>query len=492
MPSGYGVAISAILLAPRLLFALQMDQSFHQYLGWIITRKGLVAGLPYVGSFDQNFPGGAFIYALAIVLFGTSAFGFAVFDLIVQITTCWLIARLARKFDPLGVASLFAPIIYALTYIGLGVWDTGQRDCFVAPLLVLFATIVLSDKPKWSYAGLLIGVMLLIRPMIVLAGIPALWILLSSQRENKRKDFAVFAASSCALPALVAFLYLFTSHLTQLYEATILFNLEVYSKYRAGVSLRGSGAMTYILLIGILSLLLRRGDRKPLAFLFLLCFVAPLSTYIQGQGDAHHLVPTYAIAAVLASVGLSNLVLLLRRHLEIVLCVAIIAVGASRLPWRLIVPWWQGASLESIYAMQTRGAMNLSDEMAAAQFIKQHSAPVDHIQIFSMRIWPYVLSGREASSRFQSDEHLVMQPFDSIPLSGIQVGWRKEFMHDMAAEPPRYVLITNDDHIWTLPHGEPSTLQRKRFPEFDAWVSANYAIDTTIGSYEIYKRVNSL
>jgi hypothetical protein len=486
----YGVTLSALILAPRLLFALQMDQSFHQYLGWIITRKGLVAGLPYVGSFDQNFPGGAFIYALAIVLFGTSAFGFAIFDLIVQIITCTLIARLARKLDPSGVAALIAPIIYALTYIGLGVWDTGQRDCFVAPLLVLFATIVLSDRPRWHYAGLLLGAMLLIRPLIVLAGVPALWILFSGVRSGKAKDFAIFAAASCAFPTLVILLYLFSSHFTQLYEATIVFNLEVYSKYRAGVSYRGSGMMTYVYLAGLLGVLFRRRERKQIAFLLMLCMIAPLSTYIQGQGDAHHLVPTYAVAAVLAGLGFSHVISRVRWRLEFALFIIIIALGASRVPWHLLGAWWESHSLENVYALQTRGAMNLSDEIRAARYIQARTNSADHIQIYSMRIWPYVLSGREASSRFQSNEHLVMHPIDSLPLSSLQQRWRVEFMRDLALRPPRYVLITNDDHIWTMPHGEPSTIQRKRFPEFDAWVTANYAIDTTIGSYEIYRQVN--
>src|SRR5437868_325631 len=88
-----GWLVGTIIIAPRLVFVMQMDQSFHHYLGWMVTK----GGLPYVDSFDQNWPAGAYIYALAITLFGTSSFGYAIFDLIVHSYACWLIAKIAHR-----------------------------------------------------------------------------------------------------------------------------------------------------------------------------------------------------------------------------------------------------------------------------------------------------------------------------------------------------------------------------------------------------------
>ncbi|MDP4241796.1 MAG: glycosyltransferase family 39 protein [Bacteroidota bacterium] len=492
MLASAGTILGSIALIPRLLFAMQMDQSFHHYLGWTLLH----GGLPYVASFDQNFPGGAFIYALAILLFGTSALGFATFDLLVQILTCWLIARLARRLDASGVAALFAPLLYAFTYIGLGVWDTGQRDCFVAPMLVFYAIQLLrTDRDEhvasaWGWAGLMLGAMLLVRPLMVLAGIPALWYLFTQRRETTRRSLLVFALSSVLLPLAIIFFYLIVGHVGELFEATILFNLEVYGKFRHGVTFRGSGVMTYFYFAGLALVFFQSHDRRPLMLLLALCFVAPISTFIQGQGDAHHFVPTYSIACVLAALGFAGLISWSRqnRFAIVALLMVLLGFGATRLPMRLLRDWHEGKSLEAIYADQQRGQMNLRDELATGRYLKAHTFEGDYIQIFAMRIWPYQLSGRSASSRFQSNEHLLMHPIEAEPLTPLQQSWRAEFLRDLTRHPPVYVLVTTDDHLWMLPHGESSMEQIKRFPEFESLIEKSYTLDTTIGSYKLFRR----
>src|SRR5439155_7379285 len=134
--------------------------------------------------------------------------------------------------------------------------DTGQRDCFVAPLLVLFALQVLraderTSSSRWGWTGLTLGAMLLVRPLIAIAGVPALWVLLTNKEHRSLRNAAFLISWSFAFPLAIVMLYLASGHLYQLYEATIQFNLQVYSKYRHGVSYRGSGVMTYFYIAGI-------------------------------------------------------------------------------------------------------------------------------------------------------------------------------------------------------------------------------------------------
>jgi hypothetical protein len=497
-----GIALGVVAMVPRLLFAMQMDQSFHHYLGWMVTK----GGPPYVASFDQNFPGGAFIYALAILIFGTSAFGFALFDLIVQAITCFLIARLCLRLDKTGIAAFFAPVLYGFTYIGLGVWDTGQRDCFVAPMLVYFVTLIIQADTEeristavWAKAGLVLGLMFLTRPMMVLVGAAGLYVLFSHREwklTDARRELASLVFFALVPVVVLVAIYIQAGHITELYEATIEFNLEVYSKFRHGVTFRGSGEMTPFYVVGIVlaAILCRRSYRYP-ALLLIVCLVAPLSTFIQGQGDAHHMVPTYAVASVLAGLGFSAFFesrwlksARLRGGLLAIVAIAIVFMGIPRVPVALVHAFFDGKPLEEIYGMQKRGEMDLRDEIAVGKYLRSRMVYDERLQIFSMRLWPYVLSGHTASSRFQTHEHLLMQPRDQ-PLTELQHKWREEFMRDLAAKPPRYVLLTTDDHLWLLPKAESSIDQLKRFPEFDSLLRADYSVDTTIGSFRILRRL---
>jgi len=500
-----GTLLGTLVMAPRLLFVMQMDHYFHHYLGWRLIH----GGLPYVGSFDQNFPGGAAIYALAILLFGESSLGFSVFDLLAQGFTCYLIARLTLRFDKAGYAAILAPLIYGLTYIGLGVWDTGQRDGFIAPMLIGFLILVTKDgisKRQWFGIGLLVGLMTLTRPMFILVGLLAFWKLFEGNNlqelvKSKAKPFISLILGAALLPLLVILLYVITGYFTELYDATILFNVDVYSKFRHGVNFRGSGEMTLVIGIGILSLVFfNRSQLKEKIFVLLATILSPISMWVQGQGDAHHMTPSYASAAVLAGIGLSALLQKIsskldqeeqHRKFSFAVCMLFVGVillrGWPRIPHNYINQWVHGVSLQEIYEQQRAGDVDIRDEFAVAEFIKRNTLPTDYIQIFSMRIWPYELANRLPPGRFQTHEHLIMQPRGQ-ELKPVQLKWRKEFMADLTGHPPKYILVTTTDQLWLYPNAEASIDQLKRFPEFNTFLMNGYALDTVIGAFNIYQR----
>jgi hypothetical protein len=484
----------ALLLLPRLLFPMQMDQYFHHYLGWRLLH----GGLPYVASFDQNFPGGAILYAMGIAIFGQSSLGFAVYDLLVQGFTCYLIVHLARRYDPSGTASWIAPILYTLTYIGLGVWDVGQRDSFIAPMLVGLLLLLTSGRitaRMWVGAGLLVGAMSITRPLFAFAGllILAVWL----WRHGSVKDLWRVVAGAAALPVVVILTYLSIGHLNDLYQATIAFNLEVYGKFRHGINLRGSGSMTILLVSGVALYFLSKPKLRDSVLLVCALLIAPISTWIQGQGDPHHSTPSYAIAAALAGLGFAWMIQQIGRRSSVAASVAAVLItivilwrGSDRIPFGLVAEHLRDVPLRTLYEAQSRGDVKLEEEFSAADYIRSHTVPSDPIYIFSMRIWPYELSDRLPPTRFQSPEHLIMQPADQ-PLTSEQRVWRSELISSLEMRPPKYILITTTDQMWLYPHAEASIDQVKRFPAFDSLLTLSYAIDTVIGAYRIYERSHS-
>lgn len=470
---------------------MQMDQYFHHYLGWRLAE----GGLPYLASFDQNFPGGAILHALCILLFGNSSFGFAVFDLILQSIGLFLIAACAKHVAG-DYAALLAPVIYALTYIGLGIWDIGQRDAFIVPFLAGAVHILLKDdlrSKKLLQLGLLCGFMILLRPVFILFAFNAALAVWMKRREMKQAFLLLVYG---ALPSLVVIgVYTAIGEFGTLYESTVQFNLEVYGKFRHGVSLRGSGSITFVFAIGLLGLLFAGRERlKQLVPVFAASLIAPISTFVQGQGDAHHMTPSYAMSSIWVAVGLISLIQRfdwLREGKRFAIAVSVvlglvILRGADRLPWESLGAYANGNSLRIIYERSKSTDVHLKDELAVADYLKPRLSSQDHIYIWSMRIWPYQLTGVSSPTRFQTHEHYLMQP-KGQPLTELQMKWRREVMRDLEQHPPKYILWSTTDHLWLLPNAETSKEQLKRFPEFAAFVQSRYLPDTTIGAFEIVR-----
>jgi hypothetical protein len=488
-----GCLLGILLIVPRLLFPLQMDQYFHHYLGWRLAE----GQLPYLGSYDQNFPGGAILHALCILIFGSSSLGFAVFDLILQSIGIYFIARTAQKLGGQH-AAIFAPVIYALTYIGLGVWNTGQRDGFIVPFLAFSAWQLVQDhvtNKRSILLGLACGYMILLRPvLIIFALFAAIYVWSRDRKVSSLLRVLVFGA----LPALLVIcFYSVIGEFTTLYDSIVRFNLEVYGKFRHGVTMRGSGTMTPVFVWGLIGLVLSYRANwqkwKPLTPILVATVIAPFSTWIQGQGDAHHMTPSYAMVGIWASVGIVGLVDVIKlrsvgmRGIAVAVIVLLMVIQAhDRLPWSSINAFAEGRSLRSIYAGSKSGDVHLAEEITVADYLRPRMQPDDYLYIWSMRIWPYQLIGHPSPTRFQSHEHVLMQP-KGQPLTEQQLQWRAEMMRDFVAKPPRYILWTTTDHLWLLPNAESSKDLVKRFPEFEQFVKQSYTLDTVIGAFEIYK-----
>lgn len=478
------------MISPRLLFPMQMDQYFHQYLGWRLSE----GGLPYLASFDQNFPGGAILHAISILLFGKSSLGFGVFDLMLQTSSCMVIARLTWHLSGSKLATIAAPLIYAFTYIGLGVWNIGQRDSFLVPFLALFANELVAGKPQERAfkLGALIGCMVLLRPVFALAFIVGLYVV--ARYKDVRAILKLTGGS--ALPIVLVLLpYAFMGELQTVYESVIQFNLEVYGKYRHGVSLRGSDHMTFVFIVGAIGLVVSQFWKDPrLRLLTLLTAIAPISTFIQGQGDAHHMTPSYALIAVLSSVGLLALVRALQSSYwsrsawfsTVLVLVLILWKGTPQLPWDVIEAYASGKDRNAQLALHHSGDVDLREEYAVSKYLNSQLRPHETIYIWSMRVWPYLLTDRAAPSRFHSHEHLLMQPRGQA-VTALQRKWRREFMRDLKSHPPAYILWTTNDQLWIL-NFKTSEQSLDDFTEFKNFVEREYEPDTVIGAFKVVRK----
>ena len=200
------VAAALFFLLPTLAFPFGWDQGMLHYLGWAVSRGEWL----YRDVWDTASPGGVWLDATAIKLFGNHVIGVRMLDYAWQAATCWALFRCGAKISG-PLAGCYAAISYAIAYRATGFYHTAQRDSFlVLPLLG-------SMLAGWQFArearrrdlaasGVLLGLTVLIRPTYVLVPVVfAIWLLSRSRREQsftaRLKDAAWLAIFS-ALPVV--------------------------------------------------------------------------------------------------------------------------------------------------------------------------------------------------------------------------------------------------------------------------------------------------
>src|SRR5258707_15636506 len=85
-PTAIVLGLCALALAPTLTYRMGTDQGVFAYMGAEI----LDGRLPYLQTWESDFPGLMWIQALEILLLGKSIAMFRLFDLIVQLGSAYL------------------------------------------------------------------------------------------------------------------------------------------------------------------------------------------------------------------------------------------------------------------------------------------------------------------------------------------------------------------------------------------------------------------
>src|SRR3954470_12414615 len=88
------LAISLAILLPELVVPFNHDSELYHSIGRLYSAFGRT---PYLGSWDQNFPGIFYLHSAVIALFGTSPFAFRAVDIVAHLTTALLVAALVAK-----------------------------------------------------------------------------------------------------------------------------------------------------------------------------------------------------------------------------------------------------------------------------------------------------------------------------------------------------------------------------------------------------------
>ena len=247
--------INAGILAVVFLIPFNSDLDLHHTMGLELTR----GHLPYLGSWDNNFPGIVYFHALAILLFGKGYIGFRILDVLVHLGTAACIFLIAvRYLRPLY--AMLGATLNSMYYVGGSYWLAGQKDGFATFFIVLAALLFLKSLREPARAvrlvlisGIAMGIAISFRPTFILLALSIAAVQLIEKRPFK--EILLFFAGALLPWVIILLPYLIIpGGLTQFYESTIEMNLKIYGQARASSRLAWTASAS----IGILCDLLAR------------------------------------------------------------------------------------------------------------------------------------------------------------------------------------------------------------------------------------------
>ncbi|HQX80355.1 MAG TPA: hypothetical protein PKW63_01295, partial [Vicinamibacterales bacterium] len=74
-------------------------------------------------------------------------------------------------------------------------------------------------------------------------------------------------------------------------------------------------------------------------------------------------------------------------------------------------------------------------------------------------------------------------------LTPMQQRWREEFVGDIHRRQPPYVAVVQHDNWWWSPEERTSEELLDDFPEWKDVIARDYALETTIGRFLVYRRI---
>ncbi len=513
---------SLVALSLQLLLPLSCDDEIYQSMA-----KELLGfhWLPYLGSWDQNFPGIVYLHALSILLFGDSAMGFRLFDLLVHLLMSWMLYRLLRQWLTPRMCFL-GVMLYNLHYLAGAFTTVGQRDSFAA-FFLLGGTLLLYQKRNGANArtpfqslsaftsGFCFAMMFVLRGTYATFPLIAL-VFLSTARPRNVSKILAFSYGACILLLAVFLPYVFIRDgLKQVYLSIGRFNLEIYGQLRYSLApllteLRNQKLFLLLGLAGV-SLISVRSLRLPprirrvidhlaplptrdRALLLSYALAAILSIVVMGKYFSEHFEPLLLVIIPFGAIALESLFALFpRRSYKVMIAVLLllyysIRVAPNQVVHSYVASLLRGAPhpLNIVYDAYSDTGYLVSADRSIASYIDRTTPPDARIECVSWNAGVRWRTSRACASRYTTFYSLATSAPDGTH-PNFQKKWRQEYIDSLRIIRPSYLILSSvREHKFGLSNSPLNYL--RQIPGFDSEILPHYRFDTIIGTYVLLKR----
>jgi hypothetical protein len=459
---GLFALIAAVLLWFSLPWPLIHDAPTLHY---IATR--IAAGaVPYRDVFDMNQPGAYLVHRAVVAWLGAGDVAWRGFDVAWLVLTCVAAAIYARPWGTAAAGG--AAALFAVYHVTGGAWQAGQRDFLLCVWLLGAAAAAvawLEDATAGAWrlaaAGFVLGAGIALKPHAVIFAV-ALGVVIA--RAARRRSvgvaaLALYTGGLAVVPLAVAAWLVARGAFDAWREILFGYLLPLYARltrpedwnfWRVEVWYAIGAAVVLSLAATVWER--RFGWRHGIAVLGLAYGV--LHYVGQGKGWEYHLYPLAAFAAVLAFSTVEGL-LARRRRAAGGLVALILVAGAAVLARR----GWDATNARWVWDKEYVVRLLAAD-------LGLNMRPMDRVQMLDTTeggTHALLRLGVPSATRFIYDFHF----FHDVDHPTIQ-RLRAEFVRDLAARPPRFVVV--------FTRGWPSgKLERiTRFPALNDFLEANY------------------
>jgi hypothetical protein len=496
---------AAILLFATLLLPLGFDNDVYQSMGWTLWAYH---GLPYLASWDMNFPGIVFIHAASIALFGSSDFGFRLFDYLTHIVMAGMFYVVLRRW--LRPRTSFIAVILWAIYYTSGLWGlAGQRDTYAVFFLLAGTLLIFSMRKNGinGYRAFTLGIVLgcatLIRPTYALFFLSFLWLVFNLPGRFKGIAYLIAGCLSTCIIVLLPYFFI-RGGIEEIYYSVIRFNLDVYARIPVEISFffRRNGLLYALCFIGIYFALLRNSPARhnvrnhlsmptfDRTFLYLMMASSIISPVVMRKFFSYHLEPFMTIVSAFAAIGLATLSELphSRWFAPAIATFGILLFAFIVYPRHLIKYYIEALQtahpLEATYRRADSDSLSgVAAQQEVVRYVDRNTLPseaVESVSVFPALRWRLA---RKSATRFTTLVPLVPPPSFRAPYLE---DWQHEFVATLALVRPSFIILNRSEEWWPFIHTYAAQAPHL-IPGFDSLIAANYKLDTVIRGFILYR-----
>ncbi len=516
-----GAVVAALVLyvvavaVGTLWWPLGRDQGIFAWTGDVILR----GGVPYVDAWDVKGIATHYTFALVQGVVGRTLWGIRAFDLIGLFVSAYALMRLLRRYcDPF--AAVAGAAFFALLHMQNGYWATSQPDGWATMGVVCAMSLAWTREPPSArriwLAGSLVGVAALYKVLFVLFLLPVALPLIvpfaagTGGGLRQRVEPLLLLVVSCGGVIAVSFVWLLlTGALEDFWQIQFEFNRSVHAQtFRRSLSGTGRRFLVWyqwifwtlpIVLIGLVTVW--RRHRRIAWALMLQCAVSVLFVVIQNKFYSYHWHPLRLSIVIWLAFGFSGLLAFVRglegrlgatrtETLRAGLLIAILALAWFKGPPLNVAGWSAHVSgtlsmddyyrpFKSYYNQSFRFRSNWT----AVEHIVAHSSPDESVLVWGFEPMINYLSDRRSPTRFGYNYPVIASrgtPFEE--------SYRSQIMRELAADPPRYVVVGVGDRNSLMPRSSRDELLD--FEPLSRLLRTQYELERSIKGFDLWRRAD--
>jgi hypothetical protein len=483
--------IALPLFLPSLIVPMSSDNSLYHSMAYDLLTFGK---MPYLGSWDQNFPGIVIIHAFVLSVFGGSDLAFRIFDVIYQLAFCALLFKTLRAYGSSIALAGFSIVLYAVYYGRNDYMFFGQRELFAHGVLLL-GIWYRQRKPGHALVpGLLLGFAILIKPTVAVVGVPFLWLILPNPAPWK---FAIRLGLATCIPLiLVVVIYsFFPGGVSELYLATIRFNADVYSGSIASLwaffAFTQRNAYFYPLAVLGIWYVLKNSERSRILFVYASTIVlSVLVVLVQGRLLIYHYSTFFLLLCPIAAVPLEKIYLRLKlkpRYIGFAVIVLMCLFAAKRRGVQAFA-----ANIDKTGVLDS--AYNEADPWSVSPplTVDRVISYLDKYRGVRVEVMSHHARLRDKLRQNSATRFTLLHPiglytgaFENKRFTEYQSRWRREFIDSLESVKPEFIVIARNTPCFQLQDAWDYVL--KPLPGFESFLKHHYLLDSTIGNFEIYR-----